>query len=151
MNLFKTADAELDDEESNIENRLREFVFEDPDEFPDPESEDETALTGDKRKQYASTHPYYPKPADTDSKERYEHRKAEETVSTIVFCRKAKNRFMVGGRAMRPTNRQRLSFSAVLFVQSKWCTSICRGWIPTDRNNVEVETSTETTKEGPKG
>ena len=51
MDLFKTADAELDNEESNIENRLREFVFEDPDEFPDPESEDETALTGDKRKQ----------------------------------------------------------------------------------------------------
>ena len=59
MNLFKTADEELDDEESNIENRLKEFTFEDPDEFLDPESEDETALTGDKRKQYASVHACY--------------------------------------------------------------------------------------------
>ena len=54
MNLFKTADKELDQEESNIENRLREFAFEDPDEFLDPESEDEAALTGEKRKPYAN-------------------------------------------------------------------------------------------------
>jgi len=52
MSLFKTADEELDVEESNIENRLREFTLEDPDEFVDPDSEEETALTGDKRKLY---------------------------------------------------------------------------------------------------
>lgn len=51
MTLFKTADEELDDEESNVENRLREFTLEDPDEFLDPESEEDTAFTGDKRKQ----------------------------------------------------------------------------------------------------
>ncbi|KAF9783848.1 hypothetical protein BJ322DRAFT_1007972 [Thelephora terrestris] len=50
MRLFKAADEELDDEESNVENRLREFTLEDPDEFVDLESEEETALTGDKRK-----------------------------------------------------------------------------------------------------
>lgn len=56
MTLFKTADEELDDEESNVENRLREFTLEDPDEFLDPESEEDTALTGDKRKQYGCAH-----------------------------------------------------------------------------------------------
>lgn len=50
MSLFRTADEELDIEESNVENRLREFTLEDPDEFVDPDSEEETALTGDKRK-----------------------------------------------------------------------------------------------------
>lgn len=69
MNLFKTADEGLEDEESNIENRLREFVFEDPDEFLDPESEEETILTGDKRKQYASLHTSCTKPADIESSE----------------------------------------------------------------------------------
>jgi hypothetical protein len=64
MNLFRTADAELDDEESNVEHRLREFAFEDPDESLDPESEDETAFTGDKRKQYANVHPCYAKLPD---------------------------------------------------------------------------------------
>jgi len=53
MSLFKTADEQLDVEESNIESRLREFTLEDPDEFVDPDSEEETALTGDKRKLYA--------------------------------------------------------------------------------------------------
>jgi len=52
MVLFKTADEELDVEESNIESRLREFILEDPEEFVDPDSEEETALTGDKRKLY---------------------------------------------------------------------------------------------------
>lgn len=59
MRLFQTADEELDDEESNIENRLREFTLEDPDEFVDPESEEETALTGDKRKPYGSVYTCY--------------------------------------------------------------------------------------------
>ena len=53
MRLFKSADEELDVEESNIESRLREFTLEDPDEFVDVDSEEETALVGDKRKQYA--------------------------------------------------------------------------------------------------
>ena len=56
MSLFKTADEELNDEQSNIEGRLREFTLEDPEEFVDQESEEETALTGDKRKPYASVH-----------------------------------------------------------------------------------------------
>ena len=56
MTLFKAADEELDIEESNIENRLREFTLEDPDEFVDPDSEEEAALTGDKRKLYAKIH-----------------------------------------------------------------------------------------------
>ena len=51
--MFKSADEELDVEESNIESRLREFTLEDPDEFVDVDSEEETALVGDKRKQYA--------------------------------------------------------------------------------------------------
>lgn len=67
MNLFKTADEQLDDEQSNIESQLREFAFEDPDEFPDLESEDETALTGDKRKQYASVHTCCTRLADIQS------------------------------------------------------------------------------------
>ena len=50
MSFFKSADEELDVEESNIENRLREFTLEDPDEFIDVDSEEETALIGDKRK-----------------------------------------------------------------------------------------------------
>ena len=56
MSLFKAADEELDVEESNIESRLREFTLEDPDEFADLDSEEETALTGDKRKLYAGIH-----------------------------------------------------------------------------------------------
>ena len=56
MRLFKSADEELDVEESNIEIRLREFTLEDPDEFADMDSEEETALVGDKRKQYAGIH-----------------------------------------------------------------------------------------------
>jgi len=56
MSLFKTADEELDIEESNVESRLREFTLEDLDEFVDPDSEEETALTGDKRKLYAGAY-----------------------------------------------------------------------------------------------
>jgi transcriptional activator SPT7 len=66
MGLFKTADEELDVEESNIEGRLREFILEDPDEFVDPDSEEENRLTGDKRKLYASVHTCYTRLADTE-------------------------------------------------------------------------------------
>jgi hypothetical protein len=65
MRLFKAADEELDDEESNVENRLREFTLEDPDEFVDLESEEETALTGDKRKQYGGVYTWCTRPANT--------------------------------------------------------------------------------------
>jgi len=65
MRLFKSADEGLDIEESNIENRLREFTLEDPDEFVDVDSEEETALVGDKRKLYASVHIRWGRPADT--------------------------------------------------------------------------------------
>ena len=65
MRLFKSADEELDVEESNIENRLREFTLEDPDEFVDVDSEEETALIGDKRKLYASVHIRWGRLADT--------------------------------------------------------------------------------------
>ena len=64
MVLFKTADEELDVEESNIESRLREFILEDPEEFVDPDSEEETALTGDKRKLYVIVHLSYTRLAD---------------------------------------------------------------------------------------
>ena len=66
MRLFKSADEELEIEESNIESRLREFTLEDPDEFVDVDSEEETALVGDKRKQYASIHTCYARLADTE-------------------------------------------------------------------------------------
>jgi len=66
MSLFKSADEELDIEESNIENRLREFTFEDPDEFIDVDSEEETALIGDKRKLYACVHMRWAIPANTE-------------------------------------------------------------------------------------
>ena len=66
MRLFKSADEELDIEESNIENRLREFTLEDPDEFIDVDSEEETALIGDKRKLYTSIHTRCATFADTE-------------------------------------------------------------------------------------
>ena len=56
MSLFKAADEELDIKESNSESRLREFTLEDPDEFADPDLEEEAALVGDKWKLYASIH-----------------------------------------------------------------------------------------------
>lgn len=65
MSFFKVADEELDDQESNVENRLREFTLEDPDEVIDPESEEETAITGDKRKPYDIAHVYCTRLADT--------------------------------------------------------------------------------------
>jgi hypothetical protein len=67
MRLFKAADEELDDEESNVENRLREFTLEDPDEFVDLESEEETALTGDKRKPYGGVYTWCTRLANTTS------------------------------------------------------------------------------------
>jgi hypothetical protein len=67
MSLFRTADEELDIEESNVENRLREFTLEDPDEFVDPDSEEETALTGDKRKPCVSIRMYFARQTDTES------------------------------------------------------------------------------------
>ena len=65
MRLFKSADEELDVEGSNIENRLREFTLEDPDDFIDVDSEEETALIGDKRKLYVTIRASYAGPADT--------------------------------------------------------------------------------------
>jgi len=49
MGLFKTADQELDIEQPNVESQLGGFILEDPDEFVDPDSKEETALIGDKR------------------------------------------------------------------------------------------------------
>ena len=69
MSLFKTADEELDIEESNVEDRLRAFILEDPDEFVDPDSEEETALTGDKRKPCVSVHMCFATQTDAKSTE----------------------------------------------------------------------------------
>jgi hypothetical protein len=66
MRLFKSADEELDVEVSNVESRLREFTLEDPDEFIDVDSEEETALIGDKRKLYATIHTCCARLADTE-------------------------------------------------------------------------------------
>ena len=84
--------------------------------------------------------------------ERYERRATAETVSTIVLIyREAENRFMVGGHAMRSAHWQRLPYSAALFFQSGWSASICRHRTVAVRNPVDIEISTETTEEDPKG
>ena len=49
MCLFKTTDWELDIEELNIKIRLRGLIFENPDEFMGPDSEEETTFPSDKQ------------------------------------------------------------------------------------------------------
>ena len=80
MGLFKTADEELDVDESSIESRLREFILEDPDEFVDPDSEEESALTGDKRKLYVGIHACCVRFADTELTGTARARKGRENV-----------------------------------------------------------------------
>ena len=80
MGLFRTADEELEIEESNIESRLREFILEDPDEFVDADSEEETASTGDKRKLYASAYRCWTRLADTELIAMVRARKGRENV-----------------------------------------------------------------------
>jgi len=97
MGFFKTADEELDVEESNIESRLREFILEDPDEFVDPDSEEETALTGDKRKLYAGVHVCCTGLADTELTGTVRARKDRENV--LDGCPLGNGGLTCGGRS----------------------------------------------------
>jgi len=71
MTLLKAADEELEVEEQNVGSRLREFILEDPDEFVNPDSEEETALTGVKRRLYVIVHARCTRLANTIHSKRY--------------------------------------------------------------------------------